>query len=178
MPTPKAARPAKTLPRSVPLLALLMAACAPWQLPNPGETTETQLRERWGAPVQVQEATASTPRTLGYSGQPMGHTNWRVVVGQDGKVVSAEQVLTAQAFANITEGMPLAEVLRRLGRPMATHYYSLKDQTHFEWRFYDGAQRSDSKIFSAIVSRQNLVVATLSTRDPALDANGGRGRRR
>ena len=189
MPTPETApetaHPAKVtataLSRNAPLLVLLvlfLAACAPWSLPNPGETTEAQLRERWGAPLQVQEATASTPRTLEYSGQPMGHTNWHVVVDLDGKVLSTEQLLSGKAFAAITEGMPLAEVLRRLGRPMATHYYSLKDQTYYEWRFYDGAQRSDSKIFSAIVSRTNLVVATLSTRDPALDANGGRGRRR
>jgi outer membrane protein assembly factor BamE (lipoprotein component of BamABCDE complex) len=65
----------------------------------------------------------------------------------------------------------MEDVRKLLGKPMKVTPYALKNQTHYDWRYLDGVNASDSKIFTVVFNADLRVVSTGSTRDPALDPN-------
>jgi outer membrane protein assembly factor BamE (lipoprotein component of BamABCDE complex) len=67
--------------------------------------------------------------------------------------------------------MPMENVRRSLGKPMKVTTYELKAQTHYDWRYQDGPNTNDSKIFTVVFDRDFKVVSTGSKIDPALQPN-------
>ena len=60
-------------------------------------------------------------------------------------------------------------VRRTLGKPMRVMSFDLKGETHYDWRYRDGPNESDSKVFTAVFDRDLKVIRTMSVRDPDLD---------
>jgi len=155
-------------------LALLAAAgCDPQRLSElqPGVSTEADVRERFGPPEAVWDAPEGG-QVYEYNRQPAGDVNYQITIGADGKMTALRQVLTPQNFAQITPGMTMEEVRRRLGKPMKVTPYELKRETHYDWRYRDGPNDSDRKVFTAVFDRDFRVMSTMSVRDPALDQAG------
>jgi outer membrane protein assembly factor BamE (lipoprotein component of BamABCDE complex) len=173
MTTPLALR-SRTFNRSLlALLAgLLLTACDPQAISKlkEGVSTEADVRERFGAPEAVWDGPDGA-QSYEYNRQPAGHVNYMIAIGADGKMSALRQVLTPQNFARIEPGMPMEEVRRMLGKPMKVTTHELKRQTHCDWRYQDGQDISDSKIFTVVFSSDFKVASTGSVIDPALQPN-------
>jgi outer membrane protein assembly factor BamE (lipoprotein component of BamABCDE complex) len=154
------------------LAGLLLAACDPQAISEleEGVSTEADVRERFGAPEAVWEG-PDGEQIYEYNRQPAGHVNYMITIGADGKMAALRQVLTPQNFARIEPAMPMEAVRRLLGKPMKVTTYELKRQTHYDWRYLDGPNTSDSKIFTVVFDSDFKVVSTGSVIDPALQPN-------
>jgi hypothetical protein len=136
-----------------------------------GVSTEADVRLRFGAPEVIWDEPQGA-RTYEYNRQPQGHRNYMITIGPDGKMTALRQVLTPHNFARIQPGMPLTEVRRRLGQPMQVTPYPLRQETHADWRYLDGPNTSDSKIFTVVFGPDLQAQRTFSSRDPDLDKGG------
>lgn len=151
-------------------LGSLLAACDPQNISEleEGVSTEADVRERFGAPEAVWDGEDGA-QVYEYNRQPAGHTNYMITIGPDGKMAALRQVLNPRTFAQVTPGMPMETVRRMLGKPMKITPYELKRETHYDWRYLDGANAEDAKVFTVVFDPDLRVVSTMSTRDPDLD---------
>ena len=149
---------------------LLLAACDPQRISEleEGVSTEADVRERFGPPEAVWDAEDGA-QVYEYNRQPAGHVNYMITIGPDGRMAALRQVLTERNFARVVPGMAMEEVRRMLGKPMKITPYDLKKETHYDWRYHDGPNESDSKIFTVVFNPDLRVVSTMSVRDPDLD---------
>lgn len=154
------------------LMVTGLAACDPQSIAEleEGVSTEADVRERFGPPEAVWDGPDGA-QIYEYNRQPAGHRNYMITIGADGKMAALRQVLTPQNFAQIQPGMAMEDVRRRLGKPMKITTYELKRETHYDWRYLDGPNESDSKVFTAVFDGDLRVVSTMSVRDPDLDRN-------
>ncbi len=65
---------------------------------------------------------------------PEGIVNYMLVIGPDDVLREVRQVLTEDNFAKIKPGMMREEVHRLLGRPAHQRYFSLKQETVWDWK--------------------------------------------
>jgi len=84
-------------------------------------------------------------------------------------MAALRQVLNPRTFAQVQPGMPMEDVRRLLGKPMKITAYELKREVHYDWRWRDGPNESDSQVFTVIFSPDLRVISTMSVRDPDLD---------
>ncbi|MDM7949317.1 outer membrane protein assembly factor BamE [Hydrogenophaga sp.] len=154
------------------LAGLTLAACDPQAISEleEGVSTEADVRERFGAPEAVWEGPDGA-QIYEYNRQPAGHRNYMITIGADGKMSALRQVLTPENFALVEVGMPMETVRRMLGKPMKITPYELKRETHYDWRYLDGPNTSDSKIFTVVFDSDLKVLSTRSVIDPALHPN-------
>jgi outer membrane protein assembly factor BamE (lipoprotein component of BamABCDE complex) len=150
--------------------ALLMTACDQQAIGEleEGVSTEEDVRERFGQPEAVWDGPDGA-QVYEYNRQPAGYQNYQITIGPDGKMAALRQVLTERNFALILPGMPMEEVRKLLGKPMKITTYDLKKETHHDWRYRDGPNERDSKVFTVIFNPDMRVLTTLSVRDPDLD---------
>jgi outer membrane protein assembly factor BamE (lipoprotein component of BamABCDE complex) len=156
---------------------VLAALCVAWTLSacdqqniselEEGMSTEADVRERFGAPEAVWDG-PDGEQVYEYNRQPAGYQNFQITIGADGKMTALRQVLSPANFEQIVAGMPMETVRKMLGKPMKITTYDLKRQTHYDWRYHDGPNESDSKIFTVIFDADYKVVSTGSVPDPAL----------
>ena len=123
-------------------VALLLAACDAKNISEleEGVSTEADVRERFGAPEAVWDGEDGA-QIYEYNRQPAGHVNYMITIGPDGRMAALRQVLTERNFARVLPGMAMEEVRRMLGKPMKITTYELKRETHYDWRYLDGAER-------------------------------------
>lgn len=133
-----------------------------------GVSTEADVRERFGAPEAVWDG-ADGSQIYEYNRQPAGHVNYMITIGPDGRMAALRQVLNERNFARVLPGMTMEEVRRMLGKPMKITPYELKRETHYDWRYMDGVNQSDSKVFTAVFDTDLRVIRTMSVPDPDLD---------
>ena len=133
-----------------------------------GVSTEADVRQRFGPPEAVWDGPDGA-QIYEYNRQPAGYQNYQITIGADGKMTALRQVLNPRTFAQVQPGMMMEDVRRMLGKPMKITTYALKQETHYDWRYLDGPNESDSKVFTVIFSPDLRVVSTLSVRDPDLD---------
>lgn len=150
--------------------AWLISGCDPQNISEleEGVSTEADVRERFGAPEAVWEA-EDGGQIYEYNRQPAGHRNYMITIGPDGRMAALRQVLTPQNFKQVVPGMPMEAVRRMLGKPMKVTTYDLKRETHYDWRYLDGPNPGDSKIFTVVFDRDLRVMSTGSMRDPEID---------
>ncbi|WP_439586669.1 outer membrane protein assembly factor BamE domain-containing protein [Hydrogenophaga sp.] len=148
----------------------LVGGCDPQNISEleEGVSTEADVRERFGTPEAVWEAEDGA-QIYEYNRQPAGHRNYMITIGPDGRMAALRQVLTPQNFKQVVPGMPMETVRRMLGKPMKITTYDIKRETHYDWRYLDGPNAGDSKIFTVVFDRDLRVVSTGSTRDPEID---------
>jgi len=151
-------------------VALLMTACDQQSISEleEGVSTEEDVRERFGQPEAVWDGPDGA-QVYEYNRQPAGFQNYQITIGPDGKMASLRQILTERNFALIQPGMPMEDVRKLLGKPMKITTYDLKKETHHDWRYRDGPNESDSKVFTVIFNPDMRVLSTMSVRDPDLD---------
>ena len=153
-------------------LAALLVACDVQNISEleEGVSTEADVRERFGAPEAVWDGEDGA-QVYEYNRQPAGYQNYQITIGADGKMTALRQVLTPRTFAEVVPGMPMEVVRRMLGKPMKITTFDLKRETHYDWRYHDGPNDSDSRIFTVVFDRDFKVVSTGSVIDPALNRN-------
>ena len=149
--------------------ALLMSACDNQRIAEleEGVATEGDVKIKFGEPEKIWEG-ADGARIFEYNRQPAGAKNYMITIGTDGKMSSLKQVLTPANFAKIEPGMPMETVRKMLGKPMKITPYELKKTWHYDWRYIDGANVSDTKIFTVVFNSDLRVLSTGSMDDPAL----------
>ncbi len=154
------------------LLTLLLglAACDQQAISEleEGVSTEADVREKFGPPEAVWDGPDGA-QVYEYNRQPAGYQNWQITIGPDGKMAALRQVLNPRTFALVQPGMPMEDVRRLLGKPMKITAYELKREVHYDWRWRDGPNESDSQVFTVIFSPDLRVISTMSVRDPDLD---------
>ena len=131
------------------LLSAGLAGCDPQRISEleEGVSTEADVRQRFGAPEAVWDAPEGG-QVYEYNRQPAGDVNYQITIGADGKMSALRQVLTPQNFAQITPGMMVEEVRKRLGKPMKVTPYELKRETHYDWRYRDGPNTRANSIMT------------------------------
>ena len=135
-----------------------------------GVSTEADVREKFGAPEAVWDGLDGA-QIYEYNRQPEGYQNWQITIGPDGRMSALRQVLNERTFAQIQPGMPMEAVRRLLGKPMKVTTYALKKETHYDWRWRNGPNESDSQVFTVVFDPDLKVVSTMSVRDPELERN-------
>ncbi len=153
-------------------VASMLAACDAKNISEleEGVSTEADVRERFGAPEAVWDGEDGA-QIYEYNRQPEGHVNYMITIGPDGRMAALRQVLTERNFARVLPGMAMEEVRRMLGKPMKITTYDLKRETHYDWRYMDGNNQIDAKVFTAVFDPDLRVIRTMSMRDPDLDRN-------
>ena len=117
------------------MLILVLGGCAALRpaTPRPGEPRAAVIAKR-GHPTAVYPDPPG--EVLEYRTGPMGQYTWMARIGPDGRLLSFEQVLTAEKFATIKIGKAdKQEVLRTLGRPAETGYLSLGNYEVWSYRY-------------------------------------------
>lgn len=150
--------------------AVLLTACDQRAISEleEGVSTEADVREKFGAPEAVWDGPDGA-QIYEYNRQPEGYQNYQITIGPDGKMAALRQVLNPRTFAEIRPGMAMEDVRKLLGKPMKVTEYALKKEVHYDWRWRDGPNESDSQVFTVIFSPGLRVISTGSVRDPALD---------
>ena len=150
--------------------AVLLTACDQRAINEleEGVSTEADVREKFGAPEAVWEGPDGA-QIYEYNRQPEGYQNYQITIGPDGKMAALRQVLNPRTFAEIQPGMAMEDVRKLLGKPMKVTEYALKKEVHYDWRWRDGPNESDSQVFTVIFSPDLRVISAGSVRDPALD---------
>ena len=150
--------------------AVLLAACDQRAISEleEGVSTEADVREKFGEPEAVWDGPDGA-QIYEYNRQPEGYQNYQITIGPDGKMAALRQVLNPRTFAEIRPGMPMESVRKLLGKPRKVSEYPLKKEIHYDWRWRDGPNESDTQLFTVIFSPDLRVISTLSMRDPELD---------
>lgn len=121
-------------------LAVLLASCASYSGRGlvVGQSELSEVTRIMGEPRQ-QWNDPDGSRLLAYPRGPMGTHTYLLRIGQDGKLTSLENVLSAAGFQRITAGMSREQVLRTLGPPEPTWtvYFKARDELVWEWRYCD-----------------------------------------
>lgn len=151
------------------LMAVVLIGCDQQNISEleEGVSTEADVRQRFGAPEAVWDG-PDGEQIYEYNRQPEGYQNYQISIGADGKMSALRQVLNPENLARVEVGMPMETVRKMLGKPMKITTYELKRETHYDWRYHDGPNESDSRIFTAVFDSDYKVVSTGSVPDPAL----------
>ncbi|HEY2022413.1 outer membrane protein assembly factor BamE domain-containing protein [Paraburkholderia sp.] len=104
---------------------------------TPGVTTEAQIRAQMGKPETERTFTDGSKR-FEYPRGPQGLNTYMVDIDRDGKLQAITQVLTAENFAKIRQGMSEDEVRRLLGKPGEIAVFPLKPETVWSWKWREG----------------------------------------
>ncbi len=152
--------------------AMLMTACDNQRIAEleEGVATEGDVKMKFGEPEKIWEG-ENGARIFEYNRQPAGAKNYMITIGPDGKMTALRQVLAPHVFAKIEPGMPMETVRKMLGKPMKITPFELKNVWHYDWRYMDGPNASDAKIFTVVFNSDLKVVSTGSVVDPALSPN-------
>ncbi len=135
-----------------------------------GVASEGDVKIKFGEPEKVWDG-ENGDRIFEYNRQPAGAKNYMITIGPDGKMRALRQVLAPHVFAKVVPGMPMETVRRMLGKPMKITPFELKNIWHYDWRYMDGPNTSDSKIFTVVFNSDLRVLSTGSVADPALSPN-------
>lgn len=122
-----------------------------------GLSTEADVRAQFGEPATVWPEQDGS-RTFEYNRQPMGHQNYMITIGVDGKMSALRQVLTPYVFEQVRPGMSQEQVRRLLGQPAKRITYDLKQETDWDWRWIDPPTRE--MVFTATFGPNGQVIRT------------------
>ena len=112
------------------LICLALVSCANIYAPSlPVGTPEAEVIARLGTPTHAYPATTRQLRVLEYMTGPFGQATFMARMGPDARLLSYEQVLTAQTFATVRVGVDTkTDILHVLGAPGNTSYLALMHQ--------------------------------------------------
>lgn len=161
--------------RYLPLwLALALAGCTtPLMAPpaQPGQS-EAEVVARLGAPTGRYTLPEGGTR-LEYATGPYGRQTWMVDLDRGGRVVVAQQVLTAEnlaAFQAKAPGMPREQLLATIGRPGERRGGGRQGGEVWSWRY----QTNDCLWFQVSIADDGRVRDGAFGIDPTCDAPSNR----
>lgn len=93
-----------------------------------------------------------------------------ITLGADGRMTALRQVLTPENFARVQPGQRMDEVRRLLGKPAKVTPYTLKNETHVDWRYLEGSNQA--KVFTVVHGPDHVVLRTQT--GPDLDSPSSR----
>ena len=162
--------------RSISALLVLLAllGCDPQRISQleEGVSTEADVRARFGVPENIWDGPGGD-RVFEYNRQPMGHQNYMISIGVDGKMTALRQVLNPSTFAKVQPGMMMEDVRKLLGKPMKETPYPLKKEIAWDWRYMQPP--STLMVFTVWFDPDYRVLRTTTSPDPeALENRGGR----
>lgn len=149
-------------------LAVFLPACDNQRISQleEGVASEGDVKMKFGEPEKIWDG-ENGAKILEYNRQPAGTQNYMITIGADGKMSALRQVLTPTNFAKITPGMMMEDVRKLLGKPMKITPYELQMKWHYDWRYMDGPNVTDTKIFTVIFNPDLKVISTGSVVDGA-----------
>lgn len=173
--SPTMTQPAKRIWRTTAVtLALLLslAACDQQRIAEleEGVASESDVRTRFGTPEKIWDG-ENGAKILEYNRQPEGTQNYMITIGTDGKMSALRQVLSPANFAKIQPGMMMEDVRKMLGKPMKITQFALKNTWHYDWRYMDGPNTLDKKIFTVVFNSDLRVLSTGSVDDMSHKGN-------
>ncbi|MBU6435920.1 MAG: outer membrane protein assembly factor BamE [Betaproteobacteria bacterium] len=130
---------------------------------TPGESTEADVRAKFGTPTDVWED-ADGRRVLEFSRQPEGARNWQMTIDAQGKLLTYKNVLTPENLARLQPGMSELEVRRLVGKPGKVTPYPLKQETTWDYRFLETP--SQTALFVVTFTPDGRVKSTARLQDP------------
>ena len=101
-----------------------------------GSSTESDVRSTMGAPA-VELADTDGSKVLAYPHGPLGTTTYIARLGKDGRLESVRQALNDDTFNAIRPGLTRDEVLRMIGPPGETMFFSRLNQDSWGYRYQD-----------------------------------------
>lgn len=125
---------------------------------TPGVTTEAQIRDQMGQPETERTFTDGSKR-LEYPRGPQGVTTYMVDIDPQGKLRAVTQVLSAENFAKVRQGMTEDEVRRLLGKPGEVAVYRLKPETVWSWKWNEGPPAGEA-YFNVHFNAEGVVYTT------------------
>lgn len=121
-------------------LTFVLSACAVLGGPTftPGTTTQAEVFSYKGPPAHSSDEVNGTKRFFWPSG-PAGTSTIMARFDAKQRLLSYEEVLNMEHFADIQPGMSMDEVMGLIGPPYAgwTTYFKARDELAWEWRYCD-----------------------------------------
>ena len=157
---------------SIIVLVMTLAACDQQRIAEleEGVASEADVRTRFGVPEKIWDG-ENGAKILEYNRQPEGTQNYMITIGTDGKMSALRQVLSPANFARIQPGMMMEDVRKMLGKPMKITQFALKNTWHYDWRYMDGPNTLDKKIFTVVFNSDLRVLSTGSVDDMSHKGN-------
>ena len=149
-------------------LILSLSACAPMLRRTPAVGAPlAEVTAKLGRPDAVYPDPEGG-QVLEYRGQPMGQFQHMARIGPDGRLLSYEQVLTSQNFANVKiDNWTKDDVLRHFGRPAQASRAGVGDDEVWSYRYKE--QGVWDSLMNVYFNRRGIVVRMQNTPDPLLD---------
>jgi hypothetical protein len=156
--------------KTVTTLALILAlsACAPIvrRAPAPG-TPLAEVTARLGQPNAVYPD-PDGGQVLEYRGQPMGQFQHMARIDANGRLLSYEQVLTTENFAQVQIGYwNKDDILRHFGRPAEVSRERVNDDEVWSYRYKEKGVWDTLMNFT--FTKRGVVRDMANSADPVLD---------
>jgi len=144
-------------------LALGLADCAAYDghTLRAGASTEAEVRNVMGAPA-VEYSDPDGSKVLAYPRGPLGTQTYMAQVGKDGTLEGVRQALTDDTFNRIRPGLTRDDVLRMIGPPGETMFFSRLNQDSWGYRYKD--TWGYLAVFSVNFDANGVVVSKFSRR--------------
>jgi hypothetical protein len=144
-------------------LVLGLAACASYDghTLRPGASSESEVRGLMGAPA-VELADADGSRVLAYPHGPLGTTTYIARLGKDGMLQGLTQALTDDTFNRIRPGLTRDDILRMIGPPGETMFFSRLNEDSWGYRYRD--MGGYTAVFSVNFDANGVVVSKFTRR--------------
>lgn len=126
-----------------------------------GQSTEDDVRRLFGVPHAVRDSGGG--RGLVYPLGPEGAHTLLIQIDANGRYQGRENLLTRENFNRVAPGQKEADVVSLIGPPGRTQRYALKNETAWEWRYFDG---TETRLFVAMFDADGTVVSTATEEDP------------
>lgn len=126
---------------------------------KPGVSTALEVRDRYGPP-QMEWHNDDGSVTWEYSRQPQGAECYMITIGPDQILRRLDQVLNEATFARVQPGMSGDEVRRLLGKPAASQFFQLKQETVWEWLIDRGSSVTEPTYFTVSFNTDGRVTGT------------------
>jgi hypothetical protein len=150
------------------LVALTLSACAPlFRQPPPVGAPLAAVTAALGQPAAVYPE-PDGGQVLEYRGQPMGQFQHMARMGADGRLLSYQQVLTSEGFAQVkVDHWTHDDILRHFGRPAETSRVAFHDYEVWSYRYKEAGVWNS--MMHVHFDREGIVRQMLNGPDPMYD---------
>jgi hypothetical protein len=157
----------KTVPAALAVM-VSVTACAPLvRIAPPVGAPLAEVNARLGQP-RAAYPLPDGGQVLEYAGQPMGQFQYMATIGADGRLVSYEQALTSEKFANIKIGRTNKDdILRNFGHPAETSRVAFHNYEVWSYRYKEAGVWNS--MMHVHFDEQGIVRQMLNGPDPMYD---------
>jgi hypothetical protein len=148
-------------------LALSLSACGTFSRTPPAGTPLAEVTAKLGKPDAVYPDPAGG-QVLEYRGQPMSQYQHMARIGADGRLVSYDQVLTSENFAQVkVDQWTKDDILRHFGRPAEVGRVYAHDYEVWSYRYKEAGVWNS--LMNVHFDEQGVVRQMLNGPDPMYD---------